>query len=238
MGLLDNSITQFPYGVNDQGQSSTLGQLPMLVNPFAKYGTFLDEFNTLPVDDVDYAITLSGGGALTMNTTLPNGNLNIATATAAGVASLLGLSSYVLAPSKKFAARFKLRFGTTAFNATILGVGLGNASAATAAGITDGIILTKADALAALTLSVRAASATVASAVVATATSALDLILDLYFDGTDRLYYGVNGSYAGYLTLPALPAVPIIPFIHQIAGAAAGATTVTVVDTIFVTSER
>lgn len=246
MGLLDNSITQLPNGLSDQGQAKPLGQLPFMVGNFAKFGTFFDEFNDLPVDDVDYAIALTATGTFAMNTTLPNGRLNVSTPAAADAVEMLGLASYRMqkaanpsTPGKKFAARFSLQFGTTAFLATVLGLGLGNAASVTAGGITDGIILTKADTSANLVLSVRSASATVASATIGTATSGGTLILDLYFDGVDRLYYGVNGTaYAGYLTLTAAPAVVIRPFIRQVGGALAGATTVSVVDNIFVASER
>jgi hypothetical protein len=246
MSLLDNSITQLPFGLNDQGQALPLGQIPFTVKDFAQFGCFLDEFNRLPVDDIDYAITLTATGTFAMNTTLTNGQLNVSTPAAADAVAMLGLMQYRIqkaanpsTPGKKFAARFKFRLGTTAFLATVLGVGFGNASAVTAAGITDGFILTKADASANLVLSVRAASATVASATIGTATSGLDVVLDLYFDGIDRLYYGIAGTaYAGYLTVTTAPAVVIRPFFHQIGGALAGATTVSVIDTIFAANER
>jgi hypothetical protein len=246
MGLLDNSITQLPFGVSDQGQSAPLGQIPFPTKPFVDFATQLDEFNTLPVDDVDYAITLAATGAFTMNTTIANGWLNIATPAAADGVTLLGLAAFRFQkgalPStggKKLAARFKFRFGTTAYLATILGIGLANAAAVTAGGITDGIVLTKADASANLVLSIRSGSATIDSATIGTASSAGDITLDLYYDGGDRLYYGTSGTgYAGYLTMTTAPTGVVRPFVMQTGGALAGATTVSILDTLFVSSER
>lgn len=239
MGLNSLAITRFPDGVTNRPVNSAWGGGMPYLDPttFHQYFEDFDYFNA-----ANWTVTETQAGA-TQALADGNGGLLLLTNTAAdndvNQVQKIG-ESFLPAVGKKFyfKARFQLSDATNSDFA--IGIQVANTDGTALASALDGIFFLKADDAATIALYSRQDNTTgsVNSGAIATLSDATMVDVEAFYDGADRIYYAVNGSVLGYITVSAatLPNTDCAPIISLKNGAAVAKTATT--DYLLVAQER
>lgn len=233
----DNRVTRLPDGLSDQAVNKIFNSVPFPTKGIVDYYQYFNDFMSYLAGD--WTITNANGGTLALRDEA-GGVLRVTNgATAAWLVSAQKVGNAFLPEiGKKFAARIKVRTPDAVNGAILAGLAITDTTPLDA---TDGIFLLKADASAAVVLTV-AKSATGSERETLAIGSMVDdqwFTLDLYYNGGDRLYAAVNGNVVGYLPFNAnfAPDAPITPTFFRSNGAA-GSSEVLDIDTLWFAQER
>lgn len=238
MSLINNLLTRFPNGVNNQLAGTIFNNLPFPdQTPYHVFGEDFDYF--VPAS---WTITETQAGA-TQALADGNGGLLLLTNSAAdndvNQVQKIG-ASFVPVVGKQLFMKFRFQLSDATQSDFAIGLQAANADGTDLAVALDGIFFLKADDAATIKLYSRqdATTGNVVSDVVATLVNATNIELAVYFDGGDRMYYAVNGTVTGYITVSTalLPNVAVAPIISLKNGAAAAKTAT--IDYLFIAQER
>lgn len=236
MGLVNIQNTNFENGITNRNAADLFGSMGQL-DP-TKFNTLMEDFNGLPSFNNStgrYTVPATGtilladvlGGGMTQTTGASAGNVNIVQSISLGYSLIASFRTY-----------FRTKLSITDVTDSIVMAGLADA----VAGITpaDGIFFQKLDTVETLDLVVRSGSSEIAIAsAISTPVDATQFTAEFYWDGIDRVYYGIDGVPQGFIDLNGLtlPAGLLATTIGLISGAGAGAK-VQVVDYLFTAQER
>ncbi len=237
MALNAISVTRFPLGVSDQQEGTIFNSVPFPTNAWMNWYEYFNDFMTYLAGE--WTITNANGGTLALLDEA-GGILRVTNgATAAWLVSAQKIgNAFLPVIGKRFAARVKIRTSDAVNGAVLAGLALTDTTPLDA---TDGIFLIKADASAAVLLTVAQAAAGGNRETLALGNMVANAFftMDLFYDGVDRLYVAVNGAVIGYLPFNStfIPDTPITPTFFRSNGAA-GASTTLDIDTLWFGQER
>lgn len=236
--LIDNQVTRFPNGLTNQAVDSIFNSLkepyPLLYTKFVE--DFIDFVPTAwTVTETQagatQATTGAAGGALLLTNSAADNDINQVQKAAGSFLPVVG---------KKFFMGCQFQLSDATQSDFAIGIQLVNADGTTLATATDGIFFLKADDAATIALYCRLdnAAGSVNSGAITTLVDATNVRLSAFYDGVDRLYYGVNGSISGYVTVSAsfLPNVVCAPIISLKNGEAVAKTAT--IDYLYVAQEK
>lgn len=238
MPLIDNQVTRFENGFTNVPVGNIFNSLRQ-ANPLL-YTSFFDDF----MDYVPTAWTVTetqagatqatavfAGGAILLTNSAADNDINQIQKAAGSILPVVG---------KKFFMSCRFQLSDVTDSDFAIGIQLVNADGTALATATDGIFFLKADDAATIALYSRQDNTTgsVNSGAIATLVAATNVVLSCFFDGVDRLYYAVDGTIGGYVTVAAglLPNVACAPIISLKNGAAAAKTAT--VDYLYVAQEK
>lgn len=237
MALNDISVTRFPFGTSDQQENTPFNSVPFATKGLVNFYQYFNDFMSYLAGE--WTITNANGGTLALLDEA-GGVLRVTNgATAAWLVSAQKVgNAFLPVIGKKFAARVKVRTDDVINGAILAGLALTDTTPLDA---TDGIFLLKADASAALVLTVANAAAGANRETLALGNMVVDtwFTMDLFYDGIDRLYVAVNGAMVGYLPFTATfaPDIATTPTFFRSNGAA-GASERLDIDTLWFAQER
>lgn len=239
MPLNNNLVTRFPNGVNDSAEGNIWGGGMTGMDP-RKFHSYLQDFDQFVAGD--WTITETQAGA-TQALAAGDGGLILLTNSAADndINQIQKLpAAFLPTVGKRFFMNCRFQLSDVVDSDFAIGIQLANVDGTTLATATDGIFFLKADDAATVALYSRQDNTTGSVNSGAIATLVNDTMIDLscYYDGGDRIYYAVNGSTLGFITVAAgtLPNVVCAPIASLKNGAAAAKTAT--VDRLFVILER
>lgn len=208
--LIDNQVTRFPNGVTNATLAGIFASLRQPV-PFT-YHEYREDFDyyaaanwTVTVVGTSTPALVSGnGGLLALTNSAANGDLTQIQKVGPNFLMVPGTSS---GPGKKLfmTTRFKVDDATLAAFA----VGLQVTNTDGTGAVTDGLYFVKAAATTSVSINSRLNTTTGAqTAVVGTIASDTFIILEAFYDGLGAIYYALNGTPQGYLTVSATSGIP------------------------------
>ena len=217
MGLVNIQNTNLENGITNRNAADLFGSMAQLdPTRFHNYMEDFDYFHPL----LDWAISGAGAGTQAL-AGVDGGVLRLTTAGADDDAEFLikdGLG-YSIEAAQNRKVYFRTRASLDDATDSEIIAGLGDT-----AGLTpdNGIFFRKSDGSETIDIIVRSGSAQVAGDAVATITTAL-FTAEWFWDGIDRVYYGVDGTPIGFLDLNglALPVGVLAPSFGVQAGQAA-----------------
>lgn len=228
MGLINIQMTNFENGVNNRNAADLFGSMGQL-DP-TKFHTLMEDFDFYLA--ADWTISGAGAGTVALNNSL-GGQLRLTTAGADDDAEFLIKVGDSFAPSASLPMYFRSRQSVDDAVDSEIVTGL-----ADTAGLTpnNGIFFRKDDGDSALSVIIRSGSADVAIETDIADIGTSQFTCEFYWDGIDRVYYGVNGTPLGFLDASTLPVGILAPSF----GVQAGAVAVLVgdFDYIFAAAER
>lgn len=235
MPLPNNSTTRLPSGVNSFNVDSVFANFPSPGFPSMLYNYFTD-FNVYTAGD--WVVTETDAAA-TQALTAGSGGLLLITNTAADN-DLVGIQktpAMLLMDATKqtwFSSRFKVSDATQ--SDVVMGMQVVDT---TPLDVTDGIYLLKADDAATFDVVCRKNATTGSTSASAVASLADDTYVqfDWYYDGNGYLYYAVNGTVKGSLSVASYFPDTTLTVSFAIQNGAAAAKTMTV-DWVGVWQER
>ncbi len=201
MPLNSNEVTRFPNGVNNSQLDKIFSSMPFL-DP-TKYHTYDDDFDQFVAGDwtvtetqagATQALTAGDGGQLSLVNTAADDDVNQIQKLPAAFLPVIGKKLFMLC-----------RVSVSDVLQSDVAVGLVNVSAdaTVLANSVDGIFFLKADGAASISVYCRQDNTTGSvTAVVGNMVAGFN-DLGIYYDGVDRVYYSLNGSVLGYLTVSA-----------------------------------
>lgn len=207
MGLVNIQITNFDNGINNRNAADLFGSLAQL-DP-TRFHTYMEDFDRFAATEW----TISGAGAGTQ--ALQDGDGGLLRLTTAAVASNAELlqkvgEGFTIEQQQDRPVYFRARVQTDDATLAVLGVGLGDAPPVPLP--TNGILFAKDAADQEIDFYVRSGGSTVASATnIATLEDSTFVTLEWYWDGIDRVYYGVNGTPLGFLDVTTVPVGELAP---------------------------
>lgn len=231
MGLVNIQNTNLENGITNRNAAALFGSMAQL-DP-TRFHSYMEDFDYY----VEANFGVSGAGAGTrILAAVDGGALRLTTAGADDDAEFLiknGLG-YSIEAAQNRKVYFRTRASLDDATDSEIIAGLGDT-----AGLTpdNGIFFRKSDGSTTIDIIVRSGSAQIAGAAVATITTAL-FTAEWFWDGIDRVYYGVDGTPIGFLDLSglALPVALLAPSFGVQAGAVAAL--VGDFDYIFAAKER
>ena len=234
MSLVNIQNTNFENGITNRNAAALFGSMGHL-DP-TKFSTFMDDFHApnIVADQLDgFSDVLTGtvaaadleGGGILISTGGTDTNVAITQAESLGFSVVAGRPLYF---------RGKLETGDVV-DADVV-VGLMDAVADVTP--TDGIQFIKADAAATVDIQVFSTTLVASAAAIATMVNDVQQTFEFYWDGIDRVYYGVDGVPLGFVDLAGitLPTGLLAPTVGAITGATAVATVTC--DYLFASQER
>lgn len=231
MGLVNIQNTNFDNGVTNRNAADLFGSMGQL-DP-TKFHSFIDDFDLFTAPG-GYSAPATGSVA---PAALLGGAVDIITgAVDTNVAIIQALSlGYSIVASQRAYFRAKAEMDDVIDADGIWGLNDAAASITPA----DGIFFEKTDLAATVDLVVRSGASEVArESAVATMVAATQITLEFYWDGIDRIYFGVDGVPLGFIDMAglALPTGLLAPT----AGAVTrnGSTTTVTLDYLFAAQER
>jgi hypothetical protein len=229
-------VTRFPNGISTKEASDSFASFPG-VDPTALQ-TYFDDFLTFVATDwtvtetqvaATQAIVAGAGGLLALTNSAADDDVNSIQKTPA---------SFAMTANKE--CWFKCRFKVSDAIQSDLLIGLLVVTATPFTAPTDGIFLMKDDGDAFLDAYVRKDATTGSTSLINIATLANDtfVVVDFYYDGAGRVYFGVNGSPRGSLAAGSafLPDAALTPTVSLRNGDAVARTLT--VDYVMVAMER
>lgn len=234
------TLTRFPSGVTNKPENDIWGGGMPFPDAFRAFHAYVEDFDYFLAADWTVTETQAGAtqallagnnGLLALVNSAADDDVNQIQKIAASFLPIVGKRLFL-------AARFMLDDVTQSDFA----IGLINASAdaTVLANSVDGIFFLKADDAATVTLYSRQDNTTgsVNSGAIATLVNATMVELACYYDGGDRIYYAVNGTVGGYITVSSalLPNANVTPTFALKNGSAAARTAT--VDYMFAFQER
>lgn len=215
MGLNSLQVTRLPGGITNRPDNDIWGGSMPYLDPTRFYQFFDDFFDFVPTA---WTVTETAGGA--------------AQATGAGAGGQLVLTnsagddeidqvqkaaiSFLPVTGKRFAMKCRFQLSDVTQSDFAIGIQTISADGTVLANALDGIFFLKADGAATIDLYSRQDNAAGSvNTTVATLENATVVELACFYDGNGRLYYAVNGTVTGYITmtsglLPNAAAAPII----------------------------
>lgn len=231
------SSTHFPNGVTNASNDSANGTM-MFPDP-TLFHTFFDDFDGFTAAVNEWVVTETQAGA-TQALTAGNGGLLLLTNSAADddLVSLQRVGAFAFTANKK--AWFACKFSCSDVTQSDLQVGIVIVDT-TPFDATDGIYFQKDDGAATVDVYVRKDATTGSNKVSAITTLVNDtqVILQWYYDGAGRLFYGLNGSVIGSMDASStyLPDATNLTVSMSIRNGEAVAKTMTI-DYVFAAMER
>lgn len=231
MGLVNIQNTNFENGITNRNAADLFGSMGQL-DP-TKFNTHMDDFNTFTAPG-GYTAPATGsvapasllGGAVDIISGAVDTNVAIIQAVSLG---------YSIVASQRVYFRGKMEMDDVVDADGILGLNDAAASITPA----DGVFFEKTDAAADVDLVVRSGAGEIArESAVATMVAATQLTLEFYWDGIDRIYYGVDGVPLGFIDMNGLtlPTGLLAPTAGVVTGNAS--TTTMTLDYLFAAQER
>lgn len=228
MGLINIQMTNFENGVNNRNAADLFGSMGQL-DP-TKFHTFMEDFNYYVA--ANWTIGGAGAGTVALNNSL-GGQLRLTTAGADDDAEFLIKVGECFAPTASQPLYFRSKQSVDAASDSDLVAGLADTIGLTPA---NGIIFRKDDDDTALSIIIRSGSADVAIETDIADIGTSQFTCEFYWDGIDRVYYGVNDTPLGFLDASTLPVGILAPSFGVQAGAVAAL--VGDFDYIFAAAER
>lgn len=236
--LINNLITRFPNGITNVNTNDLFCSLRQL-DP-SIYHSYLQDFDQYVAGD--WTVTETQAGA-TQALTAGDGGLILLTNSAADndVNQIQKLpAAFLPAVGKQFFMRTRFQLSDVIESDFAIGIQLANVDGTDLAVATDGLFFLKADGAATVNFYARQDNTTgsVVATAIATLVNATMVSLDFFYDGQDRVYYAVNGTILGYVTVSSsiLPNAVCAP-IASLKNGEAVAKTATI-DRMFVIAER
>lgn len=234
MAFVNIQNTNFENGITNRNAAHIFGSMGHL-DP-TKFHTFMDDFDApiiLAGDLSGFNVSLTGtiagndtidGGAILLTTGATDTNVNIIQPVSQGFSCVASRPLY-----------FRAKLETAdVIEADVL---VGLMDEVTDITPTDGIFFLKADAAATVDLFVRSGGVEQAtSAAIATMVNDTQVTFEFYWDGIDRVYFGVDGTPLGFVTITTLPTGLMAPTVGAITGATAAKTVLC--DYLFASEER
>lgn len=201
MGLVNIQNTNFENGVTNRNAADLFGSMGQL-DP-TKFSTYMDDFNAPGIDETGnntlqgYTAPATGavaaaaselGAAVTLTSGATDNDVAIIRSTALG---------FNVVASTRLYYRARLQVDDILLSDVVAGL----SDDATDTTPTDGIIFVKDEASGAIDLRVFSTTLVASSVAVATMVNATMLTLEFYWDGIDRVYFGVNGVPTGFIDL-------------------------------------
>lgn len=232
MGLVNIQNTNFDNGVTNRNAADLFGSMGQL-DP-TKFHSFMDDFDKFTAPG---GYTAPATGSVAPNATILGGAVDIITGAVDTNVAIIQATSlgYSIVASQRVYFRSKAEMDDVIDADGIWGLNDAAASITPA----DGVFFEKTDAAAQVDLVVRSGASEVArEAAVATMVAATQITLEFYWDGIDRVYFGVDGSPTGFLDLSgiALPTGLLAPTAGAVTGN--GTTTTVTQDYLFAAQER
>lgn len=236
MGLADNAVTRFPNGLTNNSADDIFSAL--ISSDPTKMHAYWNDFDVYTAGDwvvtetdagATQALTAGDGGLLLITNTATDDDLVSLQKTPAAFSMTAGKQAF-------FKARFKVSDATQ--SDFMLGVVIVDTTPLDA---TDGIYFQKDDGDAELDVYCRKNATTGSNRAtnIATVVSDTYLVVAWYYDGVDRVYYGVNGTVIGSLSASStyLPDATNLTVTIALQNGEAVAKTMTV-DYVFAAKER
>lgn len=193
MGLVNIQMTNFDNGVNNRNAADLFGSMAQL-DP-TRFHNYMEDFDYFTA--ADWAITGAGAGTQFL-VGGQGGILALTTAGADNDAEFL-TRTQAFRFDAGFPSYFRSRLSIDDAVESDLIVGLTGASGLLPA---NGMFFDKDDGSAALNIRSRRAGATIAEALdIFTVVGDEFFTCEFYYDGSSRVYYGVNGNPLGFLDL-------------------------------------
>lgn len=236
MPLNNNEITRFPNGVNNSQLDKIFSSMPFL-DP-TKFHTYDDDFDQFVAGDwtvtetqagATQALTAGDGGQLSLVNTAADDDVNQIQKLPAAFLPVISKRLFMLC-----------RFSVSDLVQSDVAVGLINASAdaTVLANSVDGLFFLKADGAASISVYSRQDNTTGSvTAVVGNIVAGFN-DLGLYYDGGDRVYYSLNGSMVGALTVAAATFPNAITTVTASLKNGEAAAKTLIVDRLYVAAER
>lgn len=234
--LIDNTVTRFPNGVTNATVDSIFNSLKQEDN--TKYHMYFEDFDYY--NAANWTVTKTQGGA-TQALANGDGGLMLLTNTAANndIDQIQKVGqSFTFTAGKKLFFRAKFQVDNATLAIAVVGIQVANVDASDLTTVTDGLFFLKAAAATSLSVYLRKAVANSTTAVVGVMADATDIVVEAFYDGVDRLYYGINGAIVGFLdaSVAFLPDTSLAPVV-EIKNGSAVIRTLTA-DYMFVAKER
>lgn len=230
--LNDLTITRFPNGVVDRDVNNILSSFGQL-DP-TKYHIYMEDFDYYAA--ANWTITDTGVSTHAL-TDADGGELLLTTAGADNDASFFNKvgESFTFETGKKLFFKALLTLSDATQSDLICGLQITDT---TPLAVTDGVYFQKDDGAATIDFEAIKNSTAVTAAAVATLADATEVELAFYWDGIDRIYYGVAGTVLGYITpSTSLPDDEVLTVSFGVQAGEAAAKTLAI-DYIFVAKER
>ncbi len=204
MGLVNIQNTNFENGITNRNAADLFGSMGHL-DP-TKFNTYMDDFNTPGIDETGnntlqgYTAPATGavaaaaaelGGAINVTSGGTDNNVAIITATSEG---------FNIVASKPVYFRTRVEVADILLSDMIVGLADGAADTTP----TDGIVFVKDEASGVIDLRVFSTTLQATAAAVATMINSTSVSLEFYWDGIDRVYFGVDGSPTGFIDMAGL----------------------------------
>lgn len=227
MGLVNIQMTNFENGVNNRNAGDLFGSLAQL-DP-SRFHNYMEDFDYFTA--ADFTLVTTGATALQA---LDGGVLRLVTgAVATNEESLIkAVGSFEILQGSPTYFRAKIEVD----EATECNINVGLADSAALAP-NNCIQFRKDTSDLDVDVLVRSASADIdVDTAVAQIANATSFTVEFYWDGQDRVYYGLNGTPLGFLDAATLPVGVLSPTLSVFAGAS-GAVTLDL-DYLFAATER
>lgn len=239
MGLNSLQVTRFQGGVNTSPDGTIWGGGMPHLDP-TLFHQYFEDFDYLTA--ANWTVTETQAGA-TQALTDGNGGLLLLTNTAANndinQVQKIG-ESFLPATGKRFFLKARFQLSDATLSAFAVGIQVANADGTALGTALDGIFFLKATGAATIALYSRQDNTTgsVNSGAIASLVNATMVEVAAFYDGGDRIYYSVNGTVLGYITVAAgtLPNTDCAPVLSLKNGEAVAKTAT--VDYLLVAQER
>lgn len=239
MPLNNIQVTRYQNGVNNRAENTIWGGGMPYLDPTA-FHEFFEDFDYFTA--ANWTITETQAGA-TQALADGNGGLLLLTNSAAdndvNQVQKVG-ESFLPVSGKRFFLGCRFQLSDVVDSDFAIGIQVANADGTVLANATDGFFFLKADDAATIDIYVRQANvaANSVNATVGTLVNATNVDLAMFYDGGDRVYYALNGTVLGFVTVSSaiLPNTEMAPIISLKNGAAAAKTAT--VDYLVVAQER
>lgn len=236
MPLTSNLITRFPNGFTNVPVGNVFNDLKQ-EDP-TLYHQYFEDFDYFPAANWTVTETQAGatqaladgdGGLLLLTNSAANADVNQVQKIGASFLPIAG---------KKFFMRIRAKVDDATLAVFYAGLQIANVDGSLGT-VTDGIYFIKAAAATSMSFNVRKNTTTGATtAVVGAIANDTFFVVDCFFDGIDRVYFGLNGTVIGSVDGSAafLPDAAIAPIIGVKNGSAVAR--ICTADYIFVAQER
>lgn len=242
MALNSLAVTRFPGGINNQPENTLWGGSMPFPDPTI-FHVFDEDFDFFLA--ADWTVTETQAGA-TQALAAGNGGLMLLTNSAADddinqIQKVPAAFLPVFNTGKRFFMKAIFQLSDVVQSDFAIGLQLANVSGTDLAVATDGIFFLKADGAATIAFFVRQADVaanSVNSGAIATLVNATNVEVACFYDGGDRVYFGINGVVLGFVTVSSAiwPNVVLAP-IAALRNGEAVAKTATI-DKLYVAQER
>ncbi len=231
--FIDNLVTRFQNGVNNREVGDIFNSLPTM-DP-TKLHAFMDDFDLFTA--ADWVVTEVGAGGTVALGNLTGGRLLLTTDVLDNDSEFLNKvgEGFLFETGKKAFFRALVNVSEATQSDFICGLQITDTTPLVA---TDGVYFRKDDGAATIDFIAEKNNVEVASAAIFTVVDATDLELAFYWDGIDRIWFGVNGNALGSITPGAsLPDDELLTISFGYQNGVAGAETMAV-DFIYAAMER